>query len=144
MEVETKIITSVQINIRFDENLVMNLDLLYDLFFDTYHNYFGDIFIYRNINGLSIADIEIRYSGKEDINYVNDTNYKSYLPLFLYLETKGLIKLREVDGCLHNYIVLDIDLLEKEIKVISKKVNETFDNYKKITRDALLENIIED
>ena len=95
MNIETKVITIVEVNIRFDENHVINFDLLFDLFVDKYYEYFEDIFMQNCVKNLSIVDIEISYSGRSDIN---DTNYKSFLPLFKYLEDKAIIELFESNG----------------------------------------------
>jgi hypothetical protein len=144
MNIETRVIPIIEVNIRLDENHVINFDLLFDLFVDKYYEYFEDIFVYETLKNLSIADIEIRYSGRSDINYITDTNYKSFLPLFKYLEDKAIIKLFEFNGNLYMYNILDINLLKIEIDNITELVDDTCGNYKVIERDALLNNLIED
>ena len=141
MNIETRVIPIVEVNIRLDENHVLNYDLLYDLLFDKYFEYFEDIFMRNCVKNLSIVDIEISYSGRSDIN---DTNYKSFLPLFKYLEDKAIIKLFEFNYSLYMYNILDINLLQIEIDNITKLVGDTCNNYKVIERDALLNNLIED
>lgn len=147
MKIESKVISKIIFNIRLDDTNVIESSILVNLFLEEYYDYFYHLILHRFTKNQSIADIEINY-GNNGCKYVNDKDYKQFLPLFFYLENLKIIKLDRTDEKYkdypHKYDILDFEKLEYIISEITEFARNFYNDEESLIRETYITQMLED